>query len=139
MEKRGYVMLKALKVTMYVLGIWGIILGLAFIFMPEALGEMMGHDTGVVPDSMMSIFATLGICFIAPCIFIIVAARDPIKHILWVKLAILWSALGLLADIYSVIMGYITFNQGMFGIISQAVFLAALLIFFPYKAAEEGQ
>jgi hypothetical protein len=131
-------MLKALKVTMIIWGIWGIILGLAFLFVPRELGEMFGRATEEVPVFVLSSLATLGICMIAPSIFIIVAARDPLKHIWWVKFAILWTALGLVADIYSAIRGYVTFSGEMTGIILQAVFLAALLIFYPWRGAREA-
>ena len=131
-------MLTALKVTMIVRGVIGILFGLAFIFIPKQLGETFGYATGEVPIYMLSFLATLGITMIAPSIFLISAARDPLKHISWVKFAILACALLLVIDLYSAIQGYVTFSQETMGIIMQVVFLAAFLIFYPWKPVKEG-
>lgn len=131
-------MLKALKVTMIVWAVFHIILGLAFIFIPQRLGEMFGYTTEG-PEYMLSFLASLGVAMIAPAVFVIVAARDPIRHILWVKFAILCAILHLVIELYSVIQGYVTFGQAATAIISPAVFIAAFLVFYPYKAAKEGQ
>ena len=125
-------MLKALKVTMIVWGVFHIILGLAFIFVPEELGEMFGY-TEEGPEYMLSFLASLGVGMIAPGVFVIVAARDPVKHILWVKFAILCAVLTLVVELYSVIQGYVTFDQAMMSIILPAVFAAALLVFYPWR------
>ena len=128
-------MIKALKVTMIVWGVLHIVLGLAFIFIPQQLGEMFGY-TAEGPEYMLSFLASLGIAMIAPAVFVIVAARDPVKHILWVKFAILFAVLTLVVELYSVIQGYVTFGQAAMSIIAPAVFIAALLVFYPYKAAK---
>ncbi len=130
-------MLKALKVTMYVWGVVGILFGLAFILIPEQLGEMMGYQPG--PDYVHYMLASLGGVFIAGSVFIIIAARDPLKYINWVKFAILSSLLGLVLGLYSIVMGYVNFTQAGTGVIIDAVFAAALFAFYPYKAAKEGQ
>ena len=132
-------MLKALKVTMYVIGVVGILFGLAFIFAGEPLGEMMGFETGGDLGYLPYFTTSLGGLFVVGSFFIIIAARDPIKHILWVKYAIAWSLVGLVLDLYSAIMEYVTFSEAMSGIIIGAVFAAALLIFYPYKAAKGGE
>ena len=125
-------MLKALKVTMIVWGVLHILLGLAFIFVPEELGEMFGY-TAEGPEYMLSFLASLGVGMVVPGIFVIVAARDPVKHILWVKFAILAAVLSLVIELYSVIQDYVTFDQAMMGIILPAVFTAAFLIFYPWR------
>ena len=130
-------MLKALKVTMIVWAVLHIVLGLAFIFVPQQLGEMFGY-TAEGPEYMLSFLASLGVAMIAPAVFVIVAARDPVKHILWVKFAILCAALNLVIELYSVIQGYVTFGQAAMSIILPAIFTAAFLIFYPWKAVKEG-
>ena len=127
-------MLKALKVTMIIWAVLHIVLGLAFILVPEQLGEMFGYSTEG-PEYMLSFLASLGVCMIAPAVFVIIAAKDPIKHILWVKFAILAAALGLVIELYSVIQGYITFSQAAMGIILPAIFTAAFLVFYPWRRA----
>jgi hypothetical protein len=130
-------MLTTLKVVMIVRGIIGILFGLSFIFVPRQLGEMFGY-TAEGPEYMLSFLATLGALMAASGVFIIAAARDPIKHIWWVKFAILVTALLLVVELYSVIMGYIAFSQATMGVIMQSVFLVALLIFYPWRGAREA-
>jgi hypothetical protein len=130
-------MLTTLKVVMIVRGIIGILFGLSFIFVPRQLGEMFGY-TAEGPEYMLSFLAMLGALMAASGVFIIAAARDPIKHIWWVKFAILVTALLLVLELYSVLMGYITFSQATMGIIMQSVFLVALLIFYPWRGPREA-
>ena len=132
-------MIKALKVTLIVYGVLGILYGLAYILIPRELGEMFGYATEGVPIYMLAFLASLGVCIIAPSVFLIAAARDPLRQISWVKFAILWSVLGLLAELYSVIKGYIGFSQAAMGIIIFAVFTVAFLVFYPWRAARSEQ
>ena len=126
-------MLKALKVTMIVYGVETILLGLAFIFIPRQFGEMMGYPAEW-PEYLLFVLAGLGVCLIAPSVFLIAAARDPIRHIYWVKFAILWAILIVVFDLYSVIIqGYVDFGKAGMGIILNAVFLVAFLVFYPWR------
>jgi len=130
-------MTKALKVTMIVWGVIGILFGLAYIFAPYELGSMLGFEKG--PDYVPAFLASLGGCFIAVSVFVIAAARDPLRQISWVKFAILFSVLGLVTESYSVIRGYIDFGQAGMGIILYAVFTVAFLVFYPWRAARSSQ
>jgi len=129
-------MIRALKVTMIVWGVIGILFGLAYIFVPYELGSMLGFEKG--PDYIPAFLASLGGCFIAVSVFVIAAARDPLQHISWVKFAILFSVLGLVIELYSVIRGYVDFSQAGMGIILYAIFAVAFLVFYPYRAARVG-
>ena len=131
-------MLKALKVTMIVWAVLHIILGLAFIFIPRELGEMFGYVTEG-PEYILSFLASLGVGMIAPSVFLIAAARDPLRYISWVKFAILWAILIAVIDTYSFIQGFVSFNQAGMGIIIDAVFAVAFLVFYPYRAAHSSQ
>ena len=126
-------MIKALKVTMIVWGIIGILFGLAYIFIPTQLGDIFGYEKG--PEHVYAMLASLGGCFIAVSVFIITAARDPLQNISWVKFAILFSLIGLVMELYSVIRGYVDFAQAGMGIILYAIFAAAFLVFYPWRAA----
>ena len=127
-------MLKALKVTMIVYGVIGILFGLAYIFVPRQLGAMFGHEVAFVTE----LAAVFGVSLVAIGIFLIIAARDPIKHILWVKYAIVFAILSLAAELYSFILGYITLGSALTPIILHAVFAVALLAFYPWRAAKGG-
>ena len=130
-------MIKPLKATMILYAVIGILFGLAYIFVPRQLAAMFGHDT--LPTLAGALTAALGVSFVSACIFLIIAARDPIKHILWVKYAIVFAILMLAAELYSVILGHITLGQALTAIIIHAVFAAALLAFYPWRAARSGE
>ena len=129
-------MIKALKVTMIVFGVVEICFGLGFLFFLPAMGSMLGFEQ--VPDYIQYMGALLGLTLIPISVFIIAAARDPLRHIYWVKFAICWEVLGVLAGLYSVIMGYVSFGQAGMGTIWDAVVAAALLIFYPWRAAKQS-
>ncbi len=129
-------MIKALKVTMIVYAVIGILFGLAYIFVPRQLSTMFGFEEG--PAHVAAMSAALGVSWVAACIFLIIAARDPLKHILWVKYVIVFAILMLAAELYSLILGYIDFSHAVMGIIIHAVFAAALLAFYPWRAARSG-
>jgi hypothetical protein len=126
-------MIKALKVSMIVYGVLGILTGLAFIFVPKQFAAMFGYEQG--PASEAALAAELGASFVAACIFFIIAARDPLKHILWVKYAIVFAILMVAVALYSFILGYTNLSQALTDIIIHAVFAAAFLVFYPWRAA----
>jgi hypothetical protein len=130
-------MTKALRVTMIVYAVIGILFGLAYILIPRQIGAFFGFEEG--PESVAAMAAVLGVSWVSACIFIIIAARDPLKHILWVKYAIVFAILSSAAELYSLILGYIDFSQAGMGIIMHAVFAAALLAFYPWRVAKESQ
>jgi len=130
-------MIKPLKVTMIVYAVIGILFGLAYIFVPRQISAMFGFEEG--PASVAVMAAVLGVSWVSACTFLIIAARDPLKHILWVKYAIVFAILSSAAELYSFIRGYMDFSQAGMGIIMHAVFAAALLAFYPWRAARGSE
>ena len=128
-------MIRGLKVVMIVWAAIAILLGLAYIFLPSQLGEMGGFEKG--PAWVHYILALLGICFIVSGAFIIIAARDPLKNIRWVQFAIAVAILLVVVAAYSIMRGFVTFEQARMDIILFAVFAAALLALYPYRAAKQ--
>jgi hypothetical protein len=124
-------MIKALRVTMIVYAAIGILFGLAYIFVPRQLGAMFGHEAG--PEYVAALAAALGVSFVSACIFLIIAARDPLKHILWVKYAIVFAILMFAVHVYSLILGYVNFKQAATDIILHPIFAIALLAFYPWR------
>ena len=124
-------MLKALKVTMIVLGVVEILFGLGFTFFMNEMGKTLGFDPG--PDYIQYIGALLGLTLITVSAFLIVAAQDPLRHISWVRFAILWCISGVIAGLYAVIRNYVDFSQAGMGIIWDGVVAVALLIFYPWR------
>ena len=129
-------MIKALKITMIVYAVIGILVGLAFVFVPRQFGTMFGYGEG--PAYVASLCGALGVSLISACIFLIIAARDPLKHILWVKYAIVFAILMFAVHVYSLILGYVNFNQAATDIIVHAIFAIALLAFYPWRKAQSS-
>jgi hypothetical protein len=130
-------MLKALKVTLIIYGVVEIIFGLGFTFFLPEMGEMLGFEES--PNWLPYMGALLGLTLIAVSIFLIAAARDPLRHIWWVKFGILWAITGVIAGLYSIIVGYVDFGQAGMGVIWDAAVTAALLIFYPWRKATSSQ
>ena len=130
-------MIRGLKVALIVWGVLHILLGLALIVGPYQAASMMGF--GEIADFGVYIIPLYGVCLIAPAVWLIVAGRDPLRHISWVKFAILWSILFVVAGLYSIIQGTIDFSQAGTGIIIDAVFAVAFLALYPYRAARGGE
>ena len=130
-------MIKALKVTLIVFGVRNILFGLACIVTPQLVANIWGF--GEIADYVPYIMGAFGLSLIAPSVWLIAAARDPLRHITWVKFGILWMILGVVVPLYSVIQGGVDFSQVGIGIIQDAVFAAALLALYPWRAARRGE
>jgi hypothetical protein len=129
-------MIKTLRVTMIIYALIGIIVGLASIFGPSQFYALFGIEE--LPGSTAAQALLTGFCFVSFGIFLIVAARDPIKHILWVKYAIAFALLMLVGELYSLNVGYVNLTEALAGIIVHAVFAVALLAFYPWSRARIG-
>jgi hypothetical protein len=98
---------------------------------------MFGSEGGLA--LAVALAAVFGVHMVAVGIFLIIAARDPINHILWVKYVIVLAILSLAAQLYSLILGHITLGSALTPIIIHAVFAAALLAFYPWRAARSSE
>ena len=125
-------MIKALRVVLIVWAAIAILIGLVFIFFPSQLGSMMGYEKGSA--YILYLLELLGVSHIAPCVFLIIAARDPLKNIMWVQLAITWAILVAVVAAYSIMRGFVTFGQEGTALIINAVFAVALLALYPWRA-----
>lgn len=130
-------MIRALKAAMIAYGVIGIFFGLAFIFVPKQLGVSQGFE--VVPKYQPYFLMLLGSYYVAPSIFLIVAGRDPVRHISWVRFAILWTILSVLTQLYCLIRGFVTFGQTELGLIIDGAFAVAFIVFYPRGASRGGE
>jgi len=129
-------MIRALKVVLIVFGVIEILLGLSMIIFPDQTASQFGlsEASGYITYLMVE----LATCIIAFSVFIIIAARDPVRHINWVKFAIVVCILGALGGLYAVIRGAVDFSHVSMQIIMDAVFAVIFLALYPYKAAKGG-
>jgi hypothetical protein len=127
-------MLRALKVSMFVYAIIGILFGLGFLFLPNGMADMAGftRPTG----SHLLDLAYLGVSWITISVFIVIAARSPLENILWVKAAIMWAALNVAVEAFSLARGFGSLAQIAPGLIIDGTFLALFLVFYPWRPAE---
>jgi hypothetical protein len=130
---------KALKVVLIVFGAMWVVMGVLQAFFPSVIHAMM--NLGEMPDACLPALyalAALGVSLIAGGIFFIIAGtRDILRNILWVQFALLWSILFVAIAVFSILMGYVTFNQAMGSIISDGVFFILLMAFYPWGRTEE--
>jgi energy-converting hydrogenase Eha subunit C len=126
-------MIKALKVWLIIFGAVHILVGLTTILIPAQWAAMGG--VAQITDYERWLLALLGACFIAIGVWVIVAGRNPLSHINWIKFAILKSALTVVVGVYLIIQGYIDFSQVGAVVILDAVFTIALLACYPWRAA----
>ena len=124
-------MIRGLKITMVAYGIMGIMTGLAFIFIPRQLGEILGFAKG--PDFLSVLCAMLGASFIASSVFLIAAGKDPLRHIYWARSAILLALLMIAVLLFSFFRGLLDIRQAAMVIPMHAVFAIALIIFYPWR------
>jgi hypothetical protein len=129
-------MIKGLKVAMIVWAVVGILVGLGLVFAPEQLRSMFGFEKA--PVYVPYFLAFIGIPYIVAGVFVIIAARDPLKHIMWVQLAIAWSLLEVLTTLYFIIRGNVNFNQAGMVLIIDAIFVVAFLALYPWREAIVG-
>jgi hypothetical protein len=127
-------MIKALKVTMIVWSVVAIFMGLVYIFFPNQLNEMGGYEKGT--GLVIYLLALLGVCYIAAGVFVIVAARDPLKHIMWVQFAIAVAILTVVVVASSIARSLVTFGQEGVPLIFNAVFAVLFLALYPYRKAK---
>jgi hypothetical protein len=129
-------MIKGLKVTMIIWAVVGILFGLGLVLAPEQLCSMFGFEQA--PKYVPYFLGLLGIAYILGGVFVIIVVRDPLKHIMWVQLAIVWSILDALITLYFIMRGNVSFSQaGMVPIIN-VIFVVAFLVFYPWRKAPVG-
>jgi len=116
---------------MIIFGAVSVLSGLAHIFIPDQL-------ISEACSAALLAMAMVGVSFVAGGVYLIIAGtRDIIRHIYWVQFAILWAILSVAGGLYSVMRGYVTFEQSMMPIIIDAVFAVALLALYPWRAAKQ--
>jgi hypothetical protein len=80
----------------------------------------------------------IGNAWIGCSVFVIIAARDPLKHIMWVQAAIVWSLLDLITAAYCIIRGIVPFSQAGLVLIINIIFIVAFLILYPWRKGLAG-
>jgi hypothetical protein len=127
-------MVKALKVTMIVYGVIGILFGLLMVFIPGQMNEWFNGPALSGYEKYLT--ALIGMPNIAAAVFLIIASRDPIKNISWVKFAIVWALFWAVTVVYGLVRGYVDFSQEGSALIIHIIFAALFFAFYPWRAAQ---
>ena len=130
-------MVKALSVVMIVYGAILLLMGLGGIILPDQISGLFGIEE--VTGDIIYLATIVSAFTISIGIWLIIAGRDPLGNIYWVKFAITKAALFVVIELYLIIQGNVSFNQIMAAIISYAVFAVALLALYPWKAARSSE
>lgn len=67
-----------------------------------------------------------------------IAARDPIREIQWVRFAIVFALLFVAVSVYLGLFVRDGFRSVLYGILIHGTFATVLLIFYPWQAVRDG-
>jgi hypothetical protein len=127
----------ALKVVLIVYGAVLLLMGLVGIILPEQISEMFGVEE--VNDNIIYMAMAVSVFSLAVGIWILIAARDLLRNIIWVKFSITVAAFSAVLLAYSSIKGYVEFLQVLPAIILWIIFIVLFLIFYPWREARAGE
>ncbi|NLL89671.1 MAG: hypothetical protein GX226_00960 [Dehalococcoidales bacterium] len=126
--------MRNIKATLIICGAIYIVEGFVFLVAPDRIADLYGFLD--LSDSMKFLMTIIGSAFVAAGAWFIMAILDPIRNINVIKFAILWCSLFAISPLYGLWKGYVDFNQIWLGMAINAVFVAALLIFYPREKIE---
>jgi hypothetical protein len=126
-------MIKGLRIATIVWAVPGIIFGLFYVISPEKFISSAGYATGSI--AIPYFLTYLGVAYIAFCTCLIIAARDPLRNILWIQLAMVWSFLDVLVALSFYIRGDVSLSQAAWAFVTDGIPFVALLVFYPWRKA----
>jgi hypothetical protein len=113
-----------------------LVLGGVLIFAPKPI-ETAFHFAAL-PAAVSYLIGLWGCVFVTLGIGYIVAATDPLRHVVWVQVGIARGALEFLLGLVYLARGVVTWQQAAFGIITAALITAGYLALYPYGATRSG-
>jgi hypothetical protein len=124
-----------LKIALILYGAINIVEGALMWLVPGWLVKTLFNVSYVASQYHYSgyIFVVLGAASIAAGLLMVVAAMQPLKNINAVRFTILWGALILVGQWYSLIKEYITWGDIAMPVLLNLVFLLALVVFYPWR------
>lgn len=113
-----------LKVLLVIVGLVQIILGLAYLFLPQPFLHWMGHSATAADINYP--LGMLASRFLAYGIGMFVIARHPARHAFWINNMILIQLVDLSVGVFYTASGIVTLNLSAFPMFN-AIVIAALL------------
>jgi len=123
--------MRNIRATLLLCGAIYIAEGIILLVTPQTVSDIYGFET--LTESMSYLMAIIGSAFISAGVWFIMAVLDPLRNINTVRFAILWSSLLIIGPLYAMSQGYVDINQVWFEMVVNAIFVIALLAFYPKK------
>jgi len=117
-----------LKIALIIYGAIHIVWGIMMLFTPDRMTEFSGFE---IANSAEYFLVLLGAAFIATGVWFIMTALDIVNNAGGIRFAVLWSAIMLIAPLFSLWLDYIDFGHIWFIVVINAVFCGAFLVFYP--------
>ena len=131
-----------LRLSMILYGAIQMAEGLVMWIMPGRVYEYVGfkdlYISAVITDFVSYLLAVTGAALIAGGFLFILGSFNPLKNVNAVRFAILWTALALAGQGYSIMKGYVTFGAIWWNLVVTAIFLLGFLFFFPWPWRRES-
>ena len=131
-----------LRLSMILYGAIQMAEGIVMWLMPGRVYEYVGfkdlYISATITDFVSYLLAVTGAALIAGGFLFILGSFNPLKNVNAVRFAILWTALALVGQIYSIMKGYVTFGAIWWNLVVTAIFMLAFLIFFPWPWRRES-
>jgi len=120
-----------LKIALVIYGAIYITQGIILLVAPDRMADLYGF--GEVNNQTSYLMAIIGSAFIAAGVWFAMTFLDPIRNINSVRFAILWASLLFITPLYALWQDYIEIDQIWLGLVLNAIFVAAFLIFYPRR------
>jgi hypothetical protein len=127
--------MRNIKATLIICGAIYIAEGIIFLVAPDRIAS--SFSLGDLSNSLSFLMTIIGSAFIAAGVWFIMTILDPLRNINAIKFAILWCSLFVVSPLYALWQGYADINQIWFGMALNAIFVIALLIFYPRGQIEQ--
>ena len=117
-----------LKIALIIYGAIHIVWGAMMLFAPDRMTEFSGFE---IASSAEYFLALLGAAFVAVGVWFIMTALDIVHNAGGIRFAVMWSAIMLIAPLFTLWLDYIDFGHIWFIVVINAVFCGAFLLFYP--------
>jgi hypothetical protein len=105
------------------------LLGALLIFAPRQVEVVFGFKD--LPVAVSYLIGLWGCVFVTLGIGYVVAATNPLRHLVWVQVGIARGALECLLGFVYLARGVVTWQQSAFGIIAAALITVAYIVLYP--------
>jgi hypothetical protein len=124
--------MKALRVTLVVIGIFQLFFGIVFLVTPTGTAKLLGLGE-VAPSWANWLLAMMAARFLGFAYGMFGAARDPERRIGWINAMIGVQAIDWLATLAYLIAGTLTLIQVSTAAVAPPLFILALLVLHPRR------